>query len=83
MGRFESLGCGLFPRARDMFLDPALEVAPFQQYPAVASATFDPYVSAQSHDLPLVAAARVLLSQVNNIPNAYVHWLTIGLPTAR
>jgi hypothetical protein len=65
-----------------MLLDPALELMPFQQYPALAAAAFDPDVSAQSHDLPLVAAAGVLLLEAHHIPKAHLHLLTVECPTA-
>jgi hypothetical protein len=59
---FESFNRGLLLAAGNKLLHPALEITPFQQDPAVAAATPDPNVSAQSHNLPLIAAAGILHS---------------------
>ena len=54
----------------------ALKRPLLQEYSTVASPALDPDVSTQSHNLPLVAAARVLLSQTHYIPKLQLHEVT-------
>ena len=44
-----------------------VELAAGEQHPVTASETFDPDISAQAHNLPFVAAARMRLAQAQPV----------------
>lgn len=60
----------------------SLEDSPFQENTPVTSLTLDPDIGPQSHHLPVVAAAGVLLPQAYYISELWLHWFTAWLPNA-
>ncbi len=61
---------------------PSLKDSPFQENTPVASLTLDPDIGPQSHHLPVVAAAGVLLPQAYYISELWLHGFTARLPNA-